>query len=498
VKEDRRSQVETGYRIVQGYELLAKLEFTETMARLFSAISGDENPIHLDAAHARQGPFGRPANFGALTIFAMLIRSGTGSHDCGLKIDASFIQPVFFHLPYILYRRCEADKERFRLTDGQTVVAELFVKRTPSAPSPLDSETGKAEAFALHHAALPLLCASLGVDVSEIPVHILTILGWSSYFVGMQLDQGSRWLASISFDVSRKSEAAALTVLECLVNNGTIMATLRLGDSETRVKIQTMTRGTAFRNVSHQPYMALPWKRALIIGASRGLGAAITSVLRVSGAHTIEISRYTSRSVTLSDPRRDAEAVVLQGDAGDPEWCSEVATLIETAYPNIDLLVLAAAPAMPVITWKPCHIEQIRTYMDESIRLILYPLTNFLPLLSDGGSAILISSEAVLAASDRKLSGQRASKSAAEALFVSAIQSQEGLAASIIRPPRFLSDQTAGSIGSGHLPTAETIAIATLSAVHRRGLAAGLSIIEADELSSDAPPPKSDLNKVVR
>uniref|UniRef100_E6VQ42 MaoC domain protein dehydratase n=1 Tax=Rhodopseudomonas palustris (strain DX-1) TaxID=652103 RepID=E6VQ42_RHOPX len=476
-----------GDRTVQGYEFLATLVFTDMMARLFSAITGDENPIHMNAASARHGPFGRPANFGALTLFAMLVRSNADIDDSCLKVDASFIQPVFFNLPYLLYRRSEAGKETLRLTNGQTVVAELLVQRNPGTLSPWAPGTGLADTFELHRAALPLLCAALGVDATKIPIDILTILGWSSYFVGMKLDQGRRWLASISLELYRGSSTSDVTVLECMVNDGAVMAVHHLGDAAAKVKIQTKTQGIAPRDVAPRQDMALPWNRALIVGASRGLGAAIASVLRTSGAHTIELSRAIARSKAHGDPRPSAGAVILHGDAGDPDWCAEAATLIEAAYPSIDLLVLAAAPPAPVVTWKPGHIEQIRAYMDESIRLILYPLTWFLPLLSDGGSAMLISSQAVLAASDRKLVSQRASKSAAEALFSSAIQYRKGLTASIIRAPRFLSDQTAGSMGSAQLPTVEAIAIAALSAVNRRGREAGLSIIEADELRSNSP-----------
>ncbi len=474
-------------RTVQGYEHLDTLVVTEMMAGLFSAITGDANPIHMDAAAAGQSPFGRPANFGALTLFAMLLRSDAGRHGDALKLDASFVQPVFFDLPYGLYRRREAGRERLRLTNGQAIVAELMIEPHSGPPPAWPGGLGVPERYALDPAALPLFCASLGIDPGECRVDILTILGWSSYFVGMVLEQGRRWLASITLEFHGGLSSSAPAVVAHEVVQGTVTATHRLGDANARVTLRTMSpRGTR-RDRGDDDMLTLPWKRAVIVGASRGLGAAIAEILGAAGVHVIGLSRSTSGVPAVDDWCRGGDAVMLRGDAGDPAWCGEAARLIQSAYQSIDLLVLAAAPAVPAIIWRPGHIEQIRDYLDESARLILHPLTSFLPLVSAGGSAMLISSQAVVASRDRRLSGQRASKSAAEALFASAVESTAISAASILRPPRFLSDQTAGARGSAGLPTAHAIAMAVVRASLKHNQPPGLTIIEADELWTDRP-----------
>jgi acyl dehydratase len=79
---------------------------TETDLALFSAISGDFDPIHVDEAHARTTPFGRRIAHGILsmallsTVSAMISRRarerGSRATSVSLGYDRiRFLKPVF-------------------------------------------------------------------------------------------------------------------------------------------------------------------------------------------------------------------------------------------------------------------------------------------------------------------------------------------------------------------------------------------------------------------
>ena len=79
---------------------------TETDLALFSAISGDFDPIHVDEAHARTTPFGRRIAHGILsmallsTVSAMISRRARERGSPGTSVSLGydrirFLKPVF-------------------------------------------------------------------------------------------------------------------------------------------------------------------------------------------------------------------------------------------------------------------------------------------------------------------------------------------------------------------------------------------------------------------
>ncbi len=73
---------------------------TITMAdiRAFAALTGDENPLHVDEAFARTTRFGRPIAHGMLVaslISAVLSRSLPGPGTIYLSQSLEFVRPVY-------------------------------------------------------------------------------------------------------------------------------------------------------------------------------------------------------------------------------------------------------------------------------------------------------------------------------------------------------------------------------------------------------------------
>jgi len=96
-------QPEPGHGVVWdsfqvGYEASIERTISETDIEAFAALTGDRNPLHLDAVFARRTPFGRPIAHGMLsasfvsTVIGMLL-PGPGALWTGLSIR--FVRPAF-------------------------------------------------------------------------------------------------------------------------------------------------------------------------------------------------------------------------------------------------------------------------------------------------------------------------------------------------------------------------------------------------------------------
>ena len=95
-----------GFHVEVGETAEFSKTLTETDLALFSAISGDFDPIHVDEAHARTTPFGRRIAHGILsmallsTVAAMISRRARERGSRGTSVSLGydrirFLKPVF-------------------------------------------------------------------------------------------------------------------------------------------------------------------------------------------------------------------------------------------------------------------------------------------------------------------------------------------------------------------------------------------------------------------
>ena len=80
-----------------------ELSYKQADVNTFAAITGDNNPIHLDAEFAAKTPFGRPIvhGFYSASVFSMVF--GTkfpGEGTIYMYQDMKFLAPVFVDEPY--------------------------------------------------------------------------------------------------------------------------------------------------------------------------------------------------------------------------------------------------------------------------------------------------------------------------------------------------------------------------------------------------------------
>ena len=110
------------------------ITFNQNDVNTFAKITGDNNPIHIDAEFASKTPFGRPIvhGFYSASVFSMVF--GTkfpGEGTIYMYQDMKFLAPVFVDEPYIAkFEVIEVNTEKRRGTikcilenkDGKIVI----------------------------------------------------------------------------------------------------------------------------------------------------------------------------------------------------------------------------------------------------------------------------------------------------------------------------------------------------------------------------------------
>ena len=101
-----------------GDTISEKVRFTQDNVNLFAQVTGDNNPIHVDAEYAAKTPFGKPIvhGFFAGAVFSKMF--GTkwpGEGTIYMYQDMSFRAPVFVEQDYIAkFKITEVNEEKHR------------------------------------------------------------------------------------------------------------------------------------------------------------------------------------------------------------------------------------------------------------------------------------------------------------------------------------------------------------------------------------------------
>lgn len=459
------------------------IRFSEEDLHLFAAASGDRNPLHLSFEYARQTSYGQRVVFGALGAIACLGRIPAGNVSA---ISAEFLRPMFLNVDYRAQVESATNGWVVRLFDGTVPVLSLNVK---SAAGSLEPHQG----FASHpHFARTEAAASAGglapgyvvtgrhcCDGGAVErlrtrwgilVHPLLIsaLGFSSYFVGMEMPGRS----ALFFKVALQFEA-----LTALLDGCEYRVAVRSIDSRTsQIKMDVALAFGDSRIASgefqafERPPMPVPdeslmpaskalrGKTALVIGASRGLGAATQRALEGSGAAVYTLSRSTS------------------GDASDPQVLQSLREQILTETGRLDFLICNACPALLPLRLEPNALLRIQNYIASATALVAAPLAVFLDLLNESsGCAVVVSSVAV-ERPVREWPHYVAAKDAVEGLARVAAMQYPKVASLIIRPDKLLTEMTNTPMGRRGAAPPEQLA-ARIAARLAQPLSAGATEI---------------------
>jgi NAD(P)-dependent dehydrogenase (short-subunit alcohol dehydrogenase family) len=472
----------------------AVIRFTDADLVCFSAASHDRNPLHCSAAYARTTAYGTSVVYGILGALACLGRLTTRPSQVMTGVVLEFLSPIFLGVDYRIEIRQEtAESANVRLYDGQRAVLRINARFGPGSLPPLtpDLETvAPQHTEALEHQAdsfaagssmsgsyapswirLPELVAQWNLADKGLGPPQLAALLWSSYVIGMELPGRRALFARLSLNWEAASEATPLCYQTTIRAFDQRFNLLRLdvqlhtptGTPIARGELRAfvLPEAPGLRDVPFQRSESLAGNVALVIGASRGLGARLVQALALQGCTVVANFQYSAAEAEqLKQQLADApgKVALLQGDGGDAAWCAAARARILADYGRLDMLICNASPALIPLWLDPAALDRIHDYIGRSVALVSTPLAFFLELLSQShGQAVVLSSAAVTAP-PADWPHYVAAKSAIEGLAAVAAHEYPNVHVLVARPPRLQTSLTGTPTGYDAALPAEPVA----------------------------------------
>ena len=467
------------------------VRFTADDLDLFCRASHDRNPLHLSPAYARQTAFGEVVVFGILAVLSSLehVRDRPGMRATAAKID--FVNPLFTDVDYQLHVTEDSPlRTRLSLRDGRRVLVKVdvtFQEQAHVGSARFEQSAATTEAADLSKAALTEgMTAGGSWGPAEEPFRRLQqryrlvskglddlqlgALLWASYVVGMEIPGKRALFSRLALKFPPVLTAAARLEYEArvtqvhdqfglvsmdvvLASNGVMLAS---GEIEAFVREDLPKRTPPIAQGE-----ALARKTALVIGASRGLGAAIASEMCARGATVIATYAQSDREaeeMRLSIRDMPGRLVLQRGDASDPVWAEQTRARFSPSEP-LDILVCNATPSLLPLWVELGAVDRIQQHINRSVGLALTPMAAFLDLVAASqGWCVLISSSAV-GTPVADWPHYVAAKAALEGLARVAALEYPSVKFLVVRPPKLLTDLTNTPLGrAGSMAPAQVAA----------------------------------------
>jgi NAD(P)-dependent dehydrogenase (short-subunit alcohol dehydrogenase family)/acyl dehydratase len=476
-----------------------ELCFSPDDLELFSSASHDRNPLHTSADYARKTPYGDRVVFGVFGGLACLggLNGRPDYHLSGVTLD--FVNPMFVGVDYTIKitdedpRRATAKIHDGRLlmlkmtaTFAEGRIAEPGGNFQPLAPRReaadpdaaslsagfmVDGEYGPSPAH-LRAIVQRLGLASKGVGA----IHVAALM-WCSYLVGMEMPGRCALFSrlSLKFAAPQKAPAARLSYQAKVASFDKRFDLLRInaglsGDGAevasadlkafVRQNFSIASEATVESILPRSE--ALSGKVALVVGASRGLGAGLTQFLARQGAAVLanfHKSRAEAEQLQAALSGAPGEVALLQGDGGNPDVCREMRREIEGRYERLDCLVCNACPPLLPLWLEPHAAHRINEYVGKSLALVSSPMSVFLPALSaSGGWCVVISSVIAHRQPPAEWPHYVSAKYAVEGLVRVAAVEYPSVSFLLVRPPGLLTDLTSTPLSRQEAMAPESVA----------------------------------------
>ena len=480
---------------------MVTVRFTQEDLELFCAASRDANPLHMSADYARTTVYGEPVVFGILGTLAAF---GCLSSRAGMaleRVSIEFHSPLYIGIEYSVQvqEKSPGQAEARILDAGRLITTATFTFRPLSGAGGtigalVVPELEQADDKAAHDVPKGMMVTGTYVpspaDLAELmrrwnladkgatPAQLAALL-WSSYLVGMKVPgrRATYWWLTMDFAqedvdcnnpltyhaaVARFDErldliemSAGLRCGEHALAQATLAAFVRADSPGSSVD-----RLATIFPVSRQ----LQGKTALVIGGSRGLGAAISQALALQGCQVVvnfmhsTIAAEQLKEGAFGEP---GSVQLIQGDASNIQACQGMLEQILATYGGLDFLICNACPTIRPLGFAAASIQRFQRFVADSVALVSVPMAVFLGAVAErGGWNVVVSSE-YARTSPREWPHYVTAKSAVEGLARwTAANTQVGVL--VVRPPKLLTDQTNTPFGRHGAMSVEQVAAAVV------------------------------------
>jgi NAD(P)-dependent dehydrogenase (short-subunit alcohol dehydrogenase family)/glycosyltransferase involved in cell wall biosynthesis/acyl dehydratase len=460
----------------------SNVRFSLKDLRLFSEASHDKNPLHLSAAYTRKTAFGDQVVFGVLGGLACLGQTQNQDNLSLSSVALEFCEPVLTGIDYtVKTSQISPDRVTTNVYDGRRIVLKMTANyQTKSMDAPIDpaahvsARTEPADlrrsdlvrGFAVkgeyspswkqvHDIIERFNLSKKGVGRSQIVMLMLC-----SYLVGMELP-GLRALfyrLSLNFEdfecesnppfvyeaevVEFNKEIDLLKVNVEVLSGGVSLAK---GQLESFVRRDSIVVDNSAINALLPQSDALKNKVALVVGASRGLGAAIAQTLVLQGCTVLaNFLKSKAEAERLKESLSDApgKIVLIQADGSDLHDCERMKRNISGDYGRLDFLICNASPAPLAMSLRPGTVCRINEYVGKALTVVSVPMAMFLDILSQNSGCNIVISSLYVQNTPAEWPHYVSAKCAVEGLVKAAAVEYKAVSFLVVRPPRLLTDIT--------------------------------------------------------
>ena len=516
---------------------LSSVSFDAETLEQFAKESGDVNPLHMDETYARKTAFGQRVAFGALGGLACLgqlpVRTGWRLSDLAVE----FRNPLFLGIAFQIQVEWPRDSKAIvTLSDGDLMLVQLVagfeevdVAASHTGLAPQAGEIAPTMvALRTQPQILDEEALAQGITLeSTYQAQILSdhfpeaqlALRLASYMIGMEVP-GRRALfskLSLHFPVATaEGRSDEVVQYRCALKDydetfGAVQLDLKVWSDQgvrfegelsafMRKDLSAAARAdsqTANAQILPQPDTYFQGKTALVIGGSRGLGAAFVRALAWRGCTVIVnflSSAAEADALVASLAQAPGWVDLLQGDGGDPAWCAKARDEVQKRFGHLDLLVLNAC-APPVTLGSSVASQAVaERYIATNHALVAAPLTAFLPDIKAKGGAVVAVSSSLLESDAPEWPHYRKLKEGIEALLQEAAAHTPDVSFLLPRPPALLTEMSDTPLRAAQALAPETIVEHVVLALKEKpsGTATVLSDFSEEALAAAKTPKSAD------
>ena len=293
----------------------ATIRFTAADQQRFATLSGDFNPIHVDRVAARRVVAGQPIVHGMHVLLRALDLHVTRTPPAKrMTVTATFLRPAFLNEPIRIESGDDGTVSVFADGDVTLVLANINALRGGEKTDDrraTDATSDSMGAIDLRRTTkprhtFPRLARALGSDA-------VAALAGISNIVGMECPGRDSLLSAVRLELTPRVRASTLGwhltrsddrfgLVRLAVASPAVTGTVDAFRRPQPVPLPTLTAATA-RVVAHE----FAGQRALIVGGSRGLGAATAMLLAAGGG--LPIITYAAGADEAEALRRDTQSM---------------------------------------------------------------------------------------------------------------------------------------------------------------------------------------------
>src|SRR5215472_12828 len=456
------------------------IRFSREDLHLFAEASHDRNPLHLSPSFARKTFLGEPVVFGILGVFACLGKIPYRCNSSLSRITVEFKNPIFAEVDYSIDAVMQSvNTASLRLSDGSKVLLKVYLTFSdrPSLPvrwngdrRPFPRGPVNLERRALYDgacvmgkyqpdpAAFAALLERFGLVEQQFGSLPLAALLCSSYIVGMEQPGLQSLFCKLALEfhshslddseMQYESRVLCVNALNMLASELHLSASgvpIATGELHSLLMPESPTTSVAKLEELLSASVSLKGRVALVIGASRGLGAALTTALVLKGCTVLanfDRSEQEARRLLESLKNTAGRIVLTKGDAGDVSYCTQLQCTVDKEFGRLDFLFCNACPPLRPDQIEPSTIERINSYLKDALALVSVPMAVFLKNMEASSGRLVIISSLTVDTPAREWPHYVAMKAAVEALArVAALQFPK-ITVLLVRPPRLRTDLT--------------------------------------------------------